>query len=112
MTPMTKLTKTFMTILALLLLLTIASPLARATVLTLSTHVSNAGDPPPASDLDATFDFTVVAGGTYGQVLELTVANTTGQGGDPLYTIDAMWFNAPDDIVLLDLFAATAGYGQ
>ncbi|MHC4738067.1 MAG: PEP-CTERM sorting domain-containing protein [Planctomycetota bacterium] len=74
------------------------TPCAHATLLYLSTHASNLGDPPPAEELDAIFDFTVVEDLTYGQVLNLAVTNTTGQGGDPEYTIDTVWFNAPDEL--------------
>ena len=112
MAPRMKAVKTFATILALFFLLTTAVPLARAAVLTLSTHESDGGDPPPAEWLDAVLDFTVVEDLTYGSVLELAVTNTTGQGGDPEFTIDAIWFNAPDDVVGLDLVAASANYGQ
>lgn len=73
-------------------------PSANAALLILSTHVSNAGSPPPPEQLDASFDFTVVEDITYGQVLELAVTNNTGQGGDPEYTIDTIWFNAPDEL--------------
>ncbi len=94
------------------ILMMLGSTSAHATLLTLSTHSSNAGDPPPPGELDAVLDFIVVIDATYGQMLNLSVTNATGLGGDPEYTIDSVWFNAPDDVVGLDLVAASANYGQ
>jgi hypothetical protein len=85
------------------LLLCCAVPV-QAALLTLSTHASD-GNLPDASQLDATFEFSIESG----QLL-LTVSNLTPEGPlDPALNIDEIYFNAKDNITNLNLAGVSAG---
>jgi len=68
---------------------------AYSTVLRLSTHASDGTNPPPAEQLDATFDFSVL-----GNTLTLTVTNLTPENPltDPELKINEIYFNTTSNI--------------
>lgn len=76
------------------------SQVAYSTVLTLSTHASDGISPPPAEQLDATFDFSVLD-----NTLTLTVTNLTPENplSDPALKINEIYFNTDDNIQALVL---------
>lgn len=91
-----------------LLFTTIVSPSAEGSSLTLSTHASDGASPPPAEQLDATLDFSVVDDTT----LTLTVTNLTPDLTIPDATtlrINEIYFNAKDYITDLFLTGVSAG---
>lgn len=84
---------------------------AMATMIVLSTEVSDGVAPPNVDFLDATLTFEVING-----VLELTVANNTHLNEGNEFSIDSIYFNAPDeldDVDGLDLTRVDGGqFGQ
>src|SRR5262245_30524833 len=83
------------------------SSAASAATINLSTVSS---DSTPASQLDATLDFQVgdFDLGNAGNELKLTLGNpSVGSGGDGLFNINMVWWNAVANVTGLTLLSAT-----
>lgn len=85
--------------------------LASSAALAASVSLSSvSSDATPSSQLDATVDFEVgeFDGGNAGDELRITLTNpSVGQGGDALFNINQVFFNATGTVTGLSLLSAT-----
>lgn len=86
----------------------LAAPVQGATII-LSEYASDGATPPPASDLDATLDFTLSSNMLEDDpILTFTVQNQTTAPNE--YDMNALYFNAPDNVTGMSVISGGTGW--